>query len=394
MILSGGEKELKNRLAVVTGVSIATIVLLAVSPMMVNAAATATPQAPLIDMEFRAAEVLDIYQVLGDLAGLNVVADQSVRGKFSIVLRSTPLTQALELVAQSTGFGYTLVGNTLVVASPERLRSFAQRDFTLLPVRHLAPETAKSLLEASLPGLAVTLDQRQAVVLISGTKEQVEEARSILGKYDTPPVAEYDFVDQSVAEILRALAKSAGINVVVEGNMTAKLTIYLRAMPAREAIDLVASRAGVVQEETPEGVLVLRPEGTKATLVAPARSELVRVKYLPVATAAEVVSAAFPTLEVNTITSESALIVRGLAGDVAAGREFLEQQDFPDIRLAGLVQHETGWRAVLEIAGRSYTVQSGQTIGGDLVIESLAPEGVTVRKGRRTELITTGGALR
>ncbi|MGI6610250.1 MAG: secretin and TonB N-terminal domain-containing protein [Limnochordia bacterium] len=361
--------------------------------VMVQAVVVAdASQPPLVDLEFRDAEILDIYQVLGDLAGWNVVADQSVKGKFGLSLRATPLTQALDLVAQSTGFGYHLMGNTLVVVPASRLKAMAPRDFALLSVRHMALETAKALLEAGVPGVTVSLDQRQRAVLVQGTAAEVQDAQAVLAKYDVAPTEnEFDFVDQSVAEILRTLAKSAGLNVLVEGAISGRLTIYLKDVSAREAINLVAERTGVVQEETADNILILRQGTAKPALVEPVDSRILPLKYLPLNTGKELIVAAFPRMDVRTGQGGNFLVVQGPASQLDAVEAFLAEQDFPVVRLVGLVQHDTGLRALLEIAGRSHIVREGQVLD-DLVVERITQTSVVVRKGERTQTLTAGGA--
>ena len=364
--------------------------------LLIAAFATAgqANEVPVVDVEFRDAEVLDIYQILGDLGGWNVVADQSVKGRYSLLLRSTPWPQALDLVAQATGFGYVIRGNTIVVASAQRLSSFDEREFSVQTVHHLAPEMAKSLIEASVPGVAVTIDSARRLALVNGTADQVQKALAVLAKYDVAPATEFDFVDQPVAEILRTLAKSAGINVIIEGSLTSRMTIYLKDMPGEEAIDLVATRASVKQEKTPEGVLILRPEVTKA-VVTPEESEsaVIALKHMPVNTALDMLSAAFPTLQLRAGVGGSFLVARGPDADLAAANRFIAERDFPAVRLTGLVQHASGPRALLDIAGRSYVVREGQLID-DILIKAIDTETVTICRGDRCEVLSTGGALK
>jgi type II secretory pathway component GspD/PulD (secretin) len=358
-----------------------------------------------VTIDFRDTSVAQIFQTMGDLAGWNVIVDPAVTGRFSVTLKAEPLNRALDLISVTTGFAYTLIGNTLVVATPEKIAIFAKREMNILPINSLAPETAKTLLEASAPGLAVTIDAVQRMALLSGTPEQVAAATNALTKYDVPAAKEFEFVDQTVAEILRTLAKSAGLSVMLEGNLSNKLTIYLKDMPARDAMTLVAARAGVQQESTPAGVLVFRPVvvpqavqpdanvQTNVTVTPTTDSQVLRIKYLPVGVAADMLSTLYPSLEVKTGKDETFLVVKGPASDLATAFAFITRQDFPTLRLAGVVVQENSLRAVLEINGRSQVVQAGQTID-DLVVESLSPESITVRRGDRREVVTAGGGLK
>lgn len=366
-----------------------------------TALAQVTTKAPALQvtvpvtLEFRDTEVVQIYQALGALAGWNVIADPSVKGRFTVSLKAEPLNRALELIAGTTGFGYALVGNTLVVASPERLSFFAKREVAVFHIASMAPETAKTLLEIAAPGALVTVDSTQRLALISGTADQLQAAQAALEKFDIPVAKEYEFVDQPVGDILRALARSAGLNVLVEGNLNAKLTIYLKDIQARDAIDLVAQRAGVQKELLPSGVMVFRPASTIAPTVTGPNldSQVLRLKYLPISTAVDMLATLYPSLDVKVGKDDSFLAAKGPASDVAAAFAFLSHQDFPTIRLAGIVQHESGVRAVLELAGRSYVVQTGQAID-DLIIEAIKADSVTVRRGERVEVVNAGGLVR
>ena len=65
----------------------------------------------LIDMEFRDAPVGDVYHVLGELAGLNVLVDASVKGTISLYLKELTIESALELISKLQVFAMLLKKN-------------------------------------------------------------------------------------------------------------------------------------------------------------------------------------------------------------------------------------------------------------------------------------------
>ncbi len=358
-----------------------------------------------VTIDFRDTEVVQIYQILGDLAGLNVITDPSMQGRFTVSLKGEPLNRALDLIAATTGFGYTLSGNTLVVAPPQRLSAFTEREYTVINIKSLAPETVRTLLAAAVPGATVTVDTAQRLALISGTKAQVQEAAKVLEKYDAPAVQEYEFIETSVGEILRSLARTAGLNMMLEGDLSAKLTIYLRDMNASDAIEFVAQAAKLEREETPAGVVIFRQSAPaviepivtdsepEPVVKEASETRLYTLKYISAGNAASLVKAMYPAVDVVAGVETNVVSVTGTSADVAAALALLTQQDFPSLRLAGIVQQGAALRAVLEIDGVSQIVQEGQTIK-DLFISELTADSITVRLGERAEVLRAGGTFK
>ncbi|HHT27415.1 MAG TPA: hypothetical protein GXZ82_09240 [Firmicutes bacterium] len=358
-----------------------------------------------VTIDFRDTEVVQIYQILGDLAGLNVITDPGMQGRFTVSLKGEPLNRALDLIAATTGFGYTLSGNTLVVAPPQRLSAFTEREYTVINIKSLAPETVRTLLAAAVPGATVTVDTAQRLALISGTKAQVQEAAKVLEKYDAPAVQEYEFIETSVGEILRSLARTAGLNMMLEGDLSAKLTIYLRDMNASDAIEFVAQAAKLEREETPAGVVIFRQSAPaviepivtdsepEPVVKEASETRLYTLKYISAGNAASLVKAMYPAVDVVAGVEINVVSVTGTSADVAAALALLAQQDFPSLRLAGIVQQGAALRAVLEIDGVSQIVQEGQTIK-DLFISELTADSITVRLGERAEVLRAGGTFK
>jgi hypothetical protein len=326
-----------------------------------------------------------------------------------VSLKGEPLNRALDLIAATTGFGYTLSGNTLVVAPPQRLSAFTEREYTVISIKSLAPETVRTLLAAAVPGATVTVDTAQRLALISGTRAQVQEAAQVLEKYDAPAVQEFEFTDTPVGEILRSLARTAGLNVLLEGDLSTRLTIYLRDMKASDAIAFVAQAAKLEQEVTPSGVVIFRQsapmvpdvvaepipvkEPVQVVEVPVRETQVYTLKYISASNAIALVKAMYPAVDVLASPQTNVVSVNGTAADVAAALALLAKQDFPSLRLAGIVQHTSALRAVLEVNGVSYIVQQGQMIN-DLLISELTANSITVQLGERSEVLRAGGTFK
>ncbi len=98
---------------------------------MLLAASLSAAAAEMVNMEFKQAPLVDVFQILGQLGGgYNVLVDPSVTGQVTFALSNLTVEEALDLVTRTTGYRYKLVGNTLVIGSDQRLRTeFGKEDF-------------------------------------------------------------------------------------------------------------------------------------------------------------------------------------------------------------------------------------------------------------------------
>ncbi len=143
----------------------------------------------LVNMEFQQAPLVDVFQVLGQLGGYNVLVDPSVSGQVSFSLKSLPVEEALDLVTRTTGYRYQIVGNTMVVASEQRLQSeFGTQDFAFMFVENVAVDQAQRLLSLVVPGLRSYTDAELGLIVIFGFTKDLEIAKSVVSQYDRQAV--------------------------------------------------------------------------------------------------------------------------------------------------------------------------------------------------------------
>lgn len=386
----------------ITSVLVATLCLLIGLGAVTQAANVAGMDTMVDSMDFINLDVISVYTVLGKLAEWNVVADpHDVTGKVTLKVERMRLADALDTVSQITGYHYILDGNTLTVGSLERIKRLIKTEIKFIPVNNLSLATAKTLIETAIPGAVAQGDEKAQRLLVIGTPEQLEKAEAIIAQYDTAGKQSFDFQDQPITAILRTLGRSAGINFIVVGDVTGVLSFVLSDIAPRDAFNYVVRQAGLVAEMSPEGILCLKPapteepapqdDTTKPTApVVAEETRLLPVKYIPVNTAVDIISAALPSLKVKASQSTSFIAVTGLPSTVQAAEQLLTWHDFPSLRLGGVVQQGSSVVALLEVAGKPHVVKQGDIIG-ELTIEMLSTQGITVQLGSRREYIAVGG---
>ncbi|MCI0651065.1 MAG: hypothetical protein L0Z55_04200 [Planctomycetes bacterium] len=105
-----------------------------------------------------------------------------------------------------------------------------------------------------------------------------ESARFI--RFIQPPPISIEFKDADLNAVLELLAKQSGANIVVSSDVEGKISLSLRDVPWRDALDTIVKTAGYVTVQDTEGVTdiirVVRPETLKEQL----ETRVFRLKYV------------------------------------------------------------------------------------------------------------------
>ena len=372
-----------------------------------------TPQArEIADMAFQGAEVADVFRVLGELAGLNVLVDPSASGTVTFFLRRIPPMEAIDLVARSAGLAYRIVDGTLVVAAPQLLRErFADERTASVELRHLDPAEAERLVQAVVPDVQVASLARSRTVWLRGPAAAVERARELLTRQDVAVTPELEFSDTPLPEVLKSLARAGGFSLLLPADLQGiSVTLYLRAgMPVSEALEAVARQAGLEYRfDSPTLVVVSGVSGTVAPgsraggpgpAQAPAEAASAtqlrgyEPRYLSLSAARQVVASAFTDLEVTAVEERRTLLLRGSAARLEAAVALLRAYDRPVLRAAGVIQVGSQFRALLDVNGTVHVVRVGSRVG-ELEVAGIDLEGVTVVLDGQEVRVPAGGGVR
>lgn len=108
-------------------------------------------------------------------------------------------------------------------------------------------------------------------VIARQTNCKVIEESDRLIRFTQPPAISMEFQDADIKVVLELLAKQAGANIVMNSDVQGKVSLSLREVPWREALDTIVKTAGyvIVKAETSSGneiVRVVRPDSLKEQL--------------------------------------------------------------------------------------------------------------------------------
>ncbi len=140
----------------------------------------------LVTIHAEDAHLPSILAILAKESGYNIVTGPGVnmKDKISIHLDNVPVEQAVNLVVRAAGLSYEVVGNSFLVASPQRLKEEVGVKSYVIPLQYANANEVKDLL-ANITD-QVTVDPGGNKLLINTSPKKIAEIKEIIRAVDVP----------------------------------------------------------------------------------------------------------------------------------------------------------------------------------------------------------------
>lgn len=285
----------------------------------------------LVNMEFKQAPLVDVFQILGQLGGYNVLVDPSVTGEITFSLKDLPIEEALDLVTRTTGYRYQLLGKTLVIGSDQRLKTeFGSQDFTFVMIQYVDVEAAQRLVSMMVPNIKSYVDKEQKLLVLFGLKTDLDLAKQVIKQYDQKAFA-------PLQEGAPAETKGNAETVKVDDSVSYSLPVFYA--DGGEVMNLVRQQ--------------------------------------------------WPTVEVRWDLESKSLLIKAKENDWPAIKTFVQEQDLPQFVLKGLLGGVKEQLALVEYKGSTSLVKQGESLLGWLVLK-ISNDGVEFSQGERNFVVKIG----
>ncbi|MCX5868484.1 MAG: type IV pilus secretin PilQ [Proteobacteria bacterium] len=177
-----------------------------------------------MDIEFREGEIIDALRVIADVAKLNIVAGEDVKGRVTLKLVNVPWDQALDLILKSNMLGMERVGNVIRIAPAEKLRNEMQEMMKaektkeeieplitkIIPVNYGPADGYSGQIKGLLSTRGtVDVDRRTNVLIVKDIVRNVQSVAMLIKNLDTqtPQV----LIEARIVEASTNLSRDLGV---------------------------------------------------------------------------------------------------------------------------------------------------------------------------------------
>jgi len=181
-----------------------------------------------ISLDFKDADIKNVFRLLAEVSGLNIIVTNDVNRKVTLRLVEVPWDQALDLLVDTNGLGKEQIGNVVRISSAGQLK--AERD-ALVAARkaeeNLEPlqtvyfsinyakvrdlETKIKTLLSKRPDASLVVDERSNTIMVRDVKKVVEDVSALIAKLDTrtPQV----LIESNLIETTPTFARALGVRL-------------------------------------------------------------------------------------------------------------------------------------------------------------------------------------
>jgi type IV pilus secretin PilQ/predicted competence protein len=181
-----------------------------------------------ISLDFKDADIKNVFRLLAEVSGLNIIVTNDVNRKVTVRLVEVPWDQALDLIVDTNGLGKEQLGNVVRISTAGQLKSEkdalaaarrANEDLEPLQtiyfnvnyakVKDLEPKV-KSLL-SKRPDAALVADERSNTIMVRDIKKVVDDVNTLVAKLDarTPQV----LIESNLIETSPTFARALGMRL-------------------------------------------------------------------------------------------------------------------------------------------------------------------------------------
>lgn len=179
-----------------------------------------------ISLDFKDADIKNVFRLLAEVSGLNIVVTGDVNRKVTVRLVDVPWDQALDLLIDTNGLGKERIGNVVRISTATQLKTEsdaraatkkAKENEEELQTAYLSVNYAKvkDLVDKIKPLLStrgtVNPDDRSNTLIVRDIKKGIDEANTIVSRLDTRTAQV--LIESNLIETTPTFARALGMQL-------------------------------------------------------------------------------------------------------------------------------------------------------------------------------------
>lgn len=149
-----------------------------------------------VSLDFRDADIRNVFKILSFKSGVNIVASPEVTGAVSIQLNDVPWQQALDVILQTYGYAYERKGNIIMVTTVDNLKKRREDAVLLAEQEPVVTKTftlnfgKASKVIASVEKMksergSVDFDERTNTIIVTDLQQRIDLIAEVIKTLDT-----------------------------------------------------------------------------------------------------------------------------------------------------------------------------------------------------------------
>lgn len=332
------------------------------------------------EINFKEADIKDVLRAVANIFDKNIIIDNSVNKKITISLDNVNFTEALKLITDSSGLSYRFDGNTVFIASPQRIEQlYEKKMMKIVNLKYMELDEAEKLLKNIFNQLQIARVTNNKQLILKGLNKDVEKALDLIKKLDKPDKNDVEKVVESGFKIISLYQENLGMIkrsitaiypelTIVENKDTGKMVLEGKLSDIEKAMDII-NRLDVkpVKESSTDSNTeslaadmekeLISDEQTKEREENEEKKITVKIKdkiisdYIPLEDASKILTDNYPELTITKNPSFRELIISGAETEVKKAVNFMGKIDRP--------QRQVMIEVRVEEISRSSTVELG-----------------------------------
>ncbi|MBP2653920.1 MAG: pilQ [Firmicutes bacterium] len=162
----------------------------------------------LVTLNVSNAEVRDILAAIAAVNGVNIIVDETVKGKMSLNISDMPLDEALNLVVKTRGYTYQRMPDGAIVVAEAKTLLTGFGSVEVFSLKYAVAADLKKMLAGVVAEERLKADDATNTLVFFGPPTEAEKVREVIDRLDIPQ--KQVTIEAQVLEINKSASKSLG----------------------------------------------------------------------------------------------------------------------------------------------------------------------------------------
>lgn len=137
-----------------------------------------------ISLNFNQADIEDVFRVIGEAGNLNIIIDPLVKGRrLDIYLKDVNVGEALDIIMNSYGLGYSQIGGCLFISTEEKTKQKAVIT-QMFKLKNIPADKAKDMVKNMVE--SVEANSEINCLIVKGLPQQIRKTEELIIQMDRP----------------------------------------------------------------------------------------------------------------------------------------------------------------------------------------------------------------